>query len=162
MSERRNPARRPERTRPGLRQRLTRRTAGGLAAVLLVACVLVGCSSVRSSLGTSDSACYLALPAASQAVHGSGKLAGVHLFTLSRLRQKAPHLYAHLSIAHPSQAQVCVFAFTGSFTNSSVAMPLGSPAGLEAIVVLRTPSNRLLGTVLLDHPPLRFGHGHIG
>jgi len=154
--------RRPRPARPTQPERLTRRIASGLAGVLLVGCVLAGCSSVRSSLGTSDSPCYLSLPAASQAVHDSGKLAGVHLFTLSRLRQKAPHLYSHLSIPHPSQARVCVIAFTGSFTNSSVTRPLGSPAGRLAIVVLRTPSNQLVGTVLLDHLPLRFGHGHVG
>jgi len=142
--------------------RLARRIAAGLAGVVVVACVLAGCSSVRSSLGTTDSPCYLSLPAASQAVHGSGRLAGVHLFTLSRLRQDAPRLYARLAISRPNQDRICVIEFTGSFTNSSVARPLGSPAGRLAIVVLRTPSDALLGTVLLDRPPLRFAHGHIG
>lgn len=140
----------------------TRRTAGALAGVLLAVCVLAGCSSVRSNLGTSDSPCYLSLPAASEAVHDSGELAGVHLFTLAKLRQLAPHLYARLSLPRPSGDRVCVIAFTGSFTNTSVTRPLGSPAGRLAVVVLRTPSNQLLGTVLLDHPPLRFGHGHVG
>jgi len=142
--------------------RLGRRITGGLAGILLAACVLAGCSAVRSNLGTSDSACYLSLAAASQAVHGSGKLAGVHLFTLTRLHEKAPRLYAGLAISHPSQARVCVIEFTGTFTDTSVARPLGSPAGRLAVVVLRTPSNELLGTVLLDHPPLHFGHAHLG
>jgi hypothetical protein len=139
-----------------------RRIAGGLAGILLAASVLAGCSAVRSNLGTSDSPCYLSLAAASQAVHGSGKLAGVHLFTLTRLHEKAPRLYARLAISHPSQDRICVIEFTGTFTDTSVARPLGSPAGRLAVVVLRTPSNQLLGTVLLDHPPLHFGHGHVG
>jgi hypothetical protein len=138
------------------------RITGGLVACLVAAGVLAGCSTVRSDLGTSDSPCYLALPAASQAVHGSGKLAGVDLLTLTGLRRQAPHLFAPLAIPHPGPDRICVIEFTGSFAASSVARPLGSPSGRLAVVVLRTPSNRLLGTVILDHPPLHFGHAHIG
>lgn len=129
---------------------------------LMTASVLAGCSTVRSDLGTSDSACYLALPAASQAVHGAGKLAGVHLLDLTGLRQKAPDLFAPLGIRHPGPERICVIEFTGSFTESSVARAHGSPSGRLAVVVLQTPSNRLLGTVILDRSPLHFGHAHVG
>jgi hypothetical protein len=133
-----------------------------MAACVLVVCLLAGCSTIRTNLGTSDSSCYLALPAASRAVHAKGKLAGVHLFTLARLRHVAPRLSGRLTIPRPPPPRVCVIEFTGTFTAGSVAMPLGSPSGRLAVVVLTSPSNRLLGTVLLDHPPLPFLHGHLG
>ena len=141
---------------------LSRRITGGLVAFLAAACILTGCSTPRSDLGTSDSSCYLALPAASRAVHGSGRLAGVQLLTLTGLRRQAPQLFGPLAIAHPTPVRVCVIEFSGVFSRSSVAKPLGSPSGRLAVVVLRTPSNRLLGTVILDRPPMRFGHDHVG
>jgi hypothetical protein len=149
-------ARRPHRrTAP---HRITR----GLVACLASACVLTGCAAVRSDLGTSDSPCYLALPAASRAVHGSGKLAGVELLTLTGLRRQAPRLFTPLAIPRASPDRICVIAFTGTFTESTVVRPRGSPSGRFAVVVLRTPSNRLLGTVILDHPVPHFGHTHVG
>ena len=139
-----------------------RRITGGFVACLVTASVLGGCSTVRSSLGTSDSACYLALPAATQAVRGAGKLAGVHLLNLTGLRHEAPDLFAPLGIRHPGLEQICVIEFTGSFTESSVARAHGSTSGRLAVVVLQAPSNRLLGTVILDRSPLHFGHAHVG
>ncbi len=128
----------------------------------LAACILVGCTNARSSLGTSDSSCYLALPAATEAVHSHGRLVGVHLYTLATLRKKAPHLFKRLSVQHASPQRICVFEFTGSFSKESVSRPLGVDSGRLAVVVLKTPSNQLVGTVLLSHPPLRFNHTHIG
>jgi hypothetical protein len=141
---------------------VARRITAGLVVCLASVCALAGCSTVRSDLGTSASPCYLALPAASRAVHGSGKLAGVELLTLTGLRREAPRLFAPLAIPRPSSDRICVIEFTGTFTESSVVRPFGSRSGRIAVVVLRTPSNRLLGTVILDHPPLHFGHTHVG
>jgi hypothetical protein len=136
-------------------------------AVALVACVvaaglLAGCSAVRSNLGTSESACYLALPTASQALRGHGRLAGVHLFAAGTLRRQIPHLYARLTLPHPAPQRLCAFEFTGHFTTASVAGPLGTDAGRYAVVVVTTPAERLLGTVILDGPPYRFEHTHVG
>jgi hypothetical protein len=136
--------------------------AMALVICALAACVLVGCANARSSLGTSDSSCYLALPAATTAVHSHGKLVGVHLYTLATLRQKEPRLFKRLSVPHASPQRICVFEFTGTFTKDSVSRPLGVPSGRLAVVVLKTPSNQLVGTVVLSHPPLRFNHTHIG
>ena len=58
--------------------------------------------------------------------------------------------------------RVCVVAFAGSFTRSMVSQPLGRPSGSVAIVVLRFPSNQLLGTAIVLRPPVRFGHSHFG
>jgi len=153
--------------REPLTHRLGRRAARGMticvvASCVLIGCVLGGCSTIRTNLGTSDSPCYLALPAASRAVHAQGKLAGVHLFTLAHLRSAAPKLSGRLTIPRPPPSKVCVIEFTGRFAAASVAKPLASPTGRLAVVVLTNPSNRLLGTVLLDHAPLNFQHAHLG
>ncbi len=137
------------------------RLASGLVACLLLSGVLAGCSA-RSSLGTHDSSCYLALPTATDAVHAHGRLLGVHLFNLAALRQQAPHLMTVLASTHAGSQPVCVFAFTGKFDEDSVSHPLGRSAGRLAVVVLTTPSNQLLGTVIFRHAPLRFGHTHFG
>lgn len=133
-----------------------------LIAVCLLGSALAGCTTVRSDLGTTDSSCYLALPAASRAVRAEGRLVGVHLFTLGRLRELAPRLSRRLVVPHPPPREVCAIEFTGTFTAESVVMPVGRRSGHLAVVVLASPSNRLLGTVLLQHPPLRFQHAHMG
>ncbi len=128
----------------------------------LVVCVVAGCTSVRSNLGTSDSPCYLALPAATKAVGQHSRLLGVHLYTLASLRHQSPKLFKQISSADSSGQRVCVLAFSGRFTSTSVSKPHGQPAGQVAIAVLTSPSNKLLGTVILKRTPLRFSHSHIG
>jgi hypothetical protein len=141
---------------------VARRVTGGLVTCLVAGCLLVGCSSARSDLGTSDSPCFRALPAASEAIHHRGALAGVQLFTLASLHRRTPQLYSALDSSAQPTGQVCVIEYTGSFAESSVSRPFGSPSGRLAVVVLQAPSNRLIGTVILDHPPLPFGHAHAG
>lgn len=143
------------------RRRSTRQLAGALAGCILLATVLTGCTSARSSLGTSDSACYLALPTATTAVEGHGRLLGVHLFTLTALEHRAPQLFEKLATPASSQ-RVCVIAFEGQFDTNTVSAPLGQPSGRLAVVVSTTPANHLLGTVIFTSPPLHFGHPHIG
>jgi len=146
---------------PRLRCR-ARTVVVGLVGWVAAAGLLAGCSAVRSNLGTSESACYQALPTASQAVGGHGRLAGIHLFTVGSLHREIPHLFAHLTIPHPTPQRLCAMEFTGLFTKASVVQPLGSPGGRYAVVVVATPGNHLLGTVILDRPPYRFEHTHIG
>jgi hypothetical protein len=146
----------------GGRRGVAGRLALGLAGVALTATMVTGCTSARSNLGTSDSPCYLALPSATQAVGSHGRLVGVHLLTLTALRQQAPGLFEALSVAPGSRQRVCVIGFTGTFTKESVSKPLGLSSGQLAAVVVKSPSNQLLGTVILSHAPLRFGHPHIG
>lgn len=142
-----------------LRRRGPRRAA---LAVLIVAVLAAGCTSARSNLGTSDSSCYLALPSAVKAVGSHARLIGVHLFTLGKLKREAPRLQREFSPQLRSGEKVCVLAFSGQFTPSSVSKGRGLPSGTVAVVVVATPSNRLLGTVVLRRVPLRFTHSHIG
>jgi hypothetical protein len=128
---------------------------------LAVVSVSAGCTSARANLGTTDSSCYLSLPAATKAVGPHSRLLGVHLFTLDDLRTKAPKLYAQVAPHRATTQRVCVLAFSGHFTTDTVSMPHGRSAGPVAVVVLSNPSNHLLGTVILRQTPLRFAHSHI-
>ncbi len=148
----------PARGRLGLGRTIATAVVGWVVAAGLLA----GCSAARSNLGTSESACYLAIPTASQALGGHGRLAGVHLFTGASLHHQIPRLSGRLTVPRPGTQRLCVFEYTGSFTTESVAEPLGSPEGRFAVVVVTTPANHLLATVILDHPPYRFDHTHIG
>jgi hypothetical protein len=138
----------------------TRQLAAGAVSLLLAVCLLAGCTSARSNLGTSDSPCYLALPSATMAVGPHSRFIGVHLFTLSSLRREAPHVFDALPSEPASSQRVCAIGFVGTFTRTSVAMPFGLANGTVAVVVSKTPSNQLLGTVLFDQTPIRFGHSH--
>jgi hypothetical protein len=138
------------------------RLASGIVGCLLLSLPFAGCTSVRSSLGTSDSSCYRALPTARQAVNAQGRMLGVQLLTVGALRRDAPRLFADLATTRAQSQRVCVVAFEGRFQESSVSDPRGRSAGRVAVVVSTTPSNQLLGTVIFLRAPLRFGHSHFG
>jgi hypothetical protein len=53
---------------------------------------------------------------------------------------------------------VCIAAYKGHFTSSEVRKPLGWPSGTLAVAVVTSPGNRLLGTLILTHVPVRFQH----
>jgi hypothetical protein len=133
-----------------------------IAGCVLLVALLGGCTSARSSLGTSDSSCFLALPTASQAVHHQGELLGLHRFTVGSLRKKAPKLLLELDTSEKSSQLVCVVAFRGEFHSSAVTGPKGRPEGKLAVVVTTTPANHVLGTVIFRRIPLRFSHSHVG
>jgi hypothetical protein len=144
-------------------RRAWRRPAASVAAcVLLGGGLATACTTARSDLGTSTSSCYLALPAANNAVEGHGRLLGVQRYSLTALHQQAPNLYDQLSPNAPGSQRVCVVAFGGKFDTASVHAPRGRSSGLLAVVVSTTPGNHVLGTVILARPPLRFGHSHAG
>ncbi len=130
--------------------------------LLAVSIAVSSCTSARSNLGTSDSSCYLALPAATKAVHSTGKLVGVQRSTLASVEKGFPRFADALHAAGGSGQRICLFAFSGEFSMQSVSKPRGRSDGKVAVVVLSTPTNRLLGTVIMSRAPLRFGHPHIG
>jgi hypothetical protein len=144
------------------RTRTRSRPAAGAAALVLAAALLASCSSARSDLGSPDtsSSCYLALPTAAKAVGGHGHLQGVRKYTLSSLRSVAPRLYRHLAGDVPKKQAVCLAGYSGHFTASGVDKPLGRAAGSVAVVVVTTPANELLGTLILSRLPLRFQQTH--
>ncbi len=137
-----------------------RSRAAVLAGLVLVASLLASCSAARTGLGTTDESCYLALPTAAKAVGGHGHLEGVRKYTLGGLRGVAPRLYRRLADDVPKKQSVCVAGYTGHFTASEVAKPLGRPSGTLAVAVVTTPANKLLGTLILTKLPVRFQHTH--
>jgi hypothetical protein len=143
-------------------RRARRRNTTSVAACLLLGGLATACTTARSDLGTSTSSCYLALPTATKAVGGHGRLLGVQRFSLTSLHQQAPSLYGQLDPHAPGSQRVCVVAFGGRFDTASVHAARGLSSGLLAVVVSTTPGNHLLGTVILARPPLRFGHSHAG
>jgi len=145
-----------------LREHLSFLRARAPAACALVFLLAVGCTSIRSNLGTSDSSCFLALPAATKAVGPHSRLLGARLFSLAELRREAPKLAAQVSPKGSPKQSLCVLAFSGHFSSTAVSKPLGRSAGEVAVAVLTRPSNLLLGTVILKRLPIRFSHSHIG
>ena len=140
---------------------LRARTIGAWAAGLaLAATVCAGCSSARIGLGTSDETCYLQLPTAAKAVGGHGHLSGVRKYNLSSLKPIAPRLYDYLADQVPKNQAVCLAEYTGHFTAGEVTKPLGRKTGTLAVAVVTSPHNDVLGTLILDHLPVRFQHTH--
>lgn len=135
-----------------------------VAAAVLAggALVFAGCAAVRNELGTTNSDCYIAIPAAAAAVHHHGHLRGVRLVTVASLRRHGGPLYqAAVTAPKPKVSQVCLVAFSGNFAASQVSHPVGKPAGHLAIVELSYPGRRFLATLVITHPPLTFGHPRI-
>jgi hypothetical protein len=121
-----------------------------------------GCTTARSNLGTSDSSCYLALPTLTKAVHGHGRLLGVHRYTWTVLRKQVPKLVGQLPVKERGSTAMCVAAYTGQFTQGTVSDPHGESSGRLAVVVSTATGNHLLGTVIFTKAPLRFSHPHVG
>jgi hypothetical protein len=148
------------RSGPGARRRGGR--AVTLTVCVLLAVVLVGCTSDRDTLGTNASQCFEALPVAHDAVHGRGTFAGVRLVSLSSFSADT-RLRSYLSELTAAKVHdVCVISYRGTYTTKDVEKPLGLPppggVGHYAIVVVSKPQGRLVGTVVRLTQPLRFGH----
>lgn len=138
------------------------RVLGG-ALVLTGALAFAGCTAVRSDLGTASGGCYVDLPAAAGAVHHAGHLLGVRLFSQAALRTLGRgSLYRAVSAHRPKIAQVCLVAYGGTFSATTVEKPVGRASGHLAVVAVSYPGRRVVATLLIAHLPLPFGHGHIG
>ncbi|HUE06761.1 MAG TPA: hypothetical protein VMP41_05005 [Acidimicrobiales bacterium] len=137
-----------------------RSVLSGLCGLVLIASLAAGCSSARVGLGTTDESCYLALPTAAKAVGGHGHLEGIRKYTVSGLKGIAPRLYGFLVTQAPKTQAVCLAGYNGTFTKAMVMKPQGHAAGKLAVVVVTSPGNKLLATVLLAKLPVRFAHTH--
>jgi len=152
-------------TASGVPIRSRRRLAAGalVVALLLGGSVIGGCTAGRSDLGTGSSVCYKGLPTAVSAVHGAGRLKGVRLVPLSTLRRFTTDLYhAARRAPGPRLTHVCLVAFSGHFTATTVEKHVGRQRGTLAVVELGYPDNRLLATLVVARQPLPFSHSSIG
>ncbi len=143
-------------------RRPTVRRIGAMLLVCAVVPLLAACTAEHASLGTGSSPCFLALPAAADAVGHRGHLDGVRLVPASSI-----HAHTRLRALLDRRAggpvgDVCLVAYTGDFTAATVERPAGSAAGHDAMVVLTTPHTRLLATVVLERLPVRFRHPVVG
>ena len=132
----------------------------GLCGLVLVASVFAGCSSARVGLGTTDESCYLELPTAAKAVGGHGHLEGIRKYSVDGLKGVAPKLYNFLIHEYPKTQAVCLAGYSGTFTRGMVMKPQAQAMGKLAVVVVSTPDNKLLATVILTKLPVRFLHTH--
>ncbi|MHB8680559.1 MAG: hypothetical protein ACYDA2_00480 [Acidimicrobiales bacterium] len=143
-----------------------------LAALASVAVMAVsglaatGCGSPRNSLGTTSSPCFRAVPVASEAVKDRGKLAGVRLVGPKTI-DAYPRLRAVVQRRAGSHIRsVCVVSFHGQFRLDQVRDPIGHAppggTGIVALVLVSSPQNRLLGTLVLEHEPLPLRHEVLG
>jgi hypothetical protein len=149
----------------GRRRRSGRRShlLASALALGLAGSLVAACSAARNSLGTTNGACFVALPAAASAIGGHGGLVGVRLVQVSQLKSLSPKLYqAAVGAPGPKVTQVCLLAFHGRFTAAHVRHGIGRATGRLAIVEIEFPDKRLLATLILRRAPLSFGHNHIG
>jgi hypothetical protein len=139
---------------------VVRRVAVWAGAVVLGASAFAGCSSAHAGLGTTDESCYLALPAASKAVGGHGHLSGIRKYRVADLKNLAPRLYDHVADQAPRTQVICLAGYTGHFSKAMVEKPIGRPTGRLAVVVVTSPQNKVLNTLILERLPVRFQHTH--
>jgi hypothetical protein len=129
------------------------------AAVATVAVGLglagAGCSKPDlSGLTGSVSACYRAIPVATQAVHDpKARLLGVH-------RVPAGKVVVHLPVADQTMVQgdavVCAVAFKGPFTAGQVDKARSSDQGPYAVVLVSSRRLQLVASFVLTTLPKRF------
>jgi hypothetical protein len=131
------------------------------ALLCLAAGALAGCTSARNTLGTNSSPCYKAVPVAAGAVGHHGTFVGIRLLGARQVSAK-PRLDALLDTRAPGVRNVCVAAYRGRFRPDEVERPFGPAppggSGPIAIVVVSSPQNRLIGTIVLARLPLRLRH----
>jgi hypothetical protein len=162
-----DPCRRPWRQRRPRQRRLHKPLALAVS-VAVTAAALGACGAGRDVLGTNAGPCFMALPTAKRAVGGRGSLAGIRLVDVSRFTARNGRaMYDLLSLLPVRPAHdVCLVAYTGSFTPGQVEQPLGPPPsggmGRYAIAVVTTPKPGLLGTFVVRHEPLNFTRLHVG
>jgi hypothetical protein len=132
------------------------------AVVTSIVLASAGCTTARDTLGTNASSCFEALAVAADAVHDRGSFAGVHLLKLSAVGADLGMEAEVMARVGAGVHDICVVSYRGTFRVDQVARPLGPPPagghGHFAIVIVSKPQNRLIGTVIRQTQPLRFGH----
>ena len=81
-------------------------------------------------------------------------------FSVASLKGPAPRLYAKLKEELPAKQAVCLVAYTGHFDAGNVSKAFGRSSGSLAVVAVKTPGNKLIGTLILARLPVNFDHTH--
>ena len=150
-------------------RRRWRRPVALAVSIAVTAAGTSACGAGRNILGTNTSTCFLALPVAKRAVDNHGKLAGVRMVDIPKLGnspddRRVRDLLALMTV--PLPRDICLVAYTGSYTLAQVERPAGLPPpsgeGRYAIAVVTTPGSQLLGTFVVQQLPLTFTRQHVG
>lgn len=124
-----------------------------LAAAVALTLALAGCSARGATLGTTQSPCFRALPAAEDAVAAAKTFLGVRRTTTGG----SPAVPRAVRQEGPSRT-VCLVAYRGVFTSAEVSKPRGANVGSYAVVVVSADGKTVLATILSDRLPQRFRH----
>jgi hypothetical protein len=130
-----------------------------LAAAFVSALGLSGCAGAHSALGPSAGVCFKALPGANDAVHRQGHLIGVRLVDASLLQRRMVSGSGLDALA--PKTPLCVFAYSGKFTSSTVTSAPPGLSGDYAIVALAGSRPKVVGAFVVNHLPTRFGHPRV-
>ena len=151
------------------RARMARRALALVGAAVLGAS-LAACTPSSNAIGPPESSkCLLAIAAARDAVLGEGRYAGVRYVSAKSLaadlrasrdlkavrgprRRVPPALAAH-------DEAVCVVAWRGRFVPAALldGWPPERRVGRLAVVVVDQNDDRVIVTIVLEHPPLGLG-----
>jgi hypothetical protein len=119
---------------------------------------LAACSTPHPSISNgSTSACYRAIPTATDAVHVKGaKLVGVHRISTERLRQKLPSM-ARGQLPPQVDTTVCAVVFRGTFKPGDVDRTQPGASGSYAIVLVTSAKLQLVTSFLVAKVPAALG-----
>ena len=148
-----------------------RAKVGAIGIALIAAAWLASCGSPRAVLNTSQSSCYRALPAATEAVAHQGRFAGLRRVSVgsdpstmfgaglpltSFLRSSAT--VTPTTAPRPNGA-ACLVAFKGSFDPAKMPLLRGTNrSGRYAVVVVGLRASEARAVYLTDHLPRDFTH----
>ena len=133
---------------------MKKRRLATVAVILVIG--LSGCAGARNMLKTGASVCFKALPGADEAVQRRGHLVGVRRVQAELLQQRLPK-HGPLDTMAPD-TELCVFAFSGTFTSSQVAMAPPGMSGSYAVVALAGNRPTEVAAWVVDRLPTRFRH----
>ncbi len=143
---------------PGAGRRTGRTRAGTLIGALLGLSVLTSaCTGGHSSLGSTASPCFKALPLAEGAVHHHGRLLGVRRVTPAAFGASS-RVRSILDQHKIGKSSVCVIAFQGPYKAGQVDHVVQHRSGNVAIVFVDEKGSTVLASFVLDRLPLRFRH----
>ncbi len=143
--------------------RLPRRLLSTLAMMAL-ALATASCTATSAGVGSPESPCFLALPAAKSAVHGRGHFSGVRYLTgdqlATALRSGPAGRRAVPAVLDAQRASgICAVAYRGRYRRGGVVQSWptgGRRVSRIAVVVVRQKDGTVLVTMLFEREPIGF------
>jgi hypothetical protein len=142
-----------------------------VAGLAVIGILASGCATPRASLGTSQNACFFALPVAADAVSHQGHFAGIHRLVLAPGqtlplpaggRRPITTTTASSSTTTPGTKPAkprgaCLVAFKGVFDPARISLLRGpNRTGRYAIVAVGLRTHKVVAVYLADALPRTF------